>query len=182
VTQVWTRTPRVVVGFDDSSAARWALAWAVGEARLRELPMLVVHAIPPDHAAARATGVPGLPAVDDVATLQRGCSAAIAKLLAEMTGPSGPEATATCRYGHPGVLLTELSHDGDLLVIGQGRRGLWSRLLRGSTQGYCVRHARSTLVVVPVPSFSVTSSPADAVEAAPPPHGRPKRSPRRSGP
>jgi nucleotide-binding universal stress UspA family protein len=178
VTQVWTRTPRIVVGFDDSPAARWALAWAVGEARLRGLPLLVAHVIPPDSGGARATGVPGVayvPAVDDLATLRRGCSVAIAKQLAEMIGPAGPEATVTCPYGHPGAMLTELAHDGDLLVIGHGRRGLLSRLTRGSTRGYCARHARATLVVVPAPSFSGVSSPADAMETAPP-RGRARRS------
>lgn len=183
MTQVWRKTPRVVVGFDDSPAARWALAWAVGEARLRDLPLLVVHVIAPDQAMVRATSVPGVPAVDDMGTLRRQCYVAITKHLAEVTGPSGPDVTTTCPYGHPGAMLTELAHDGDLLVIGQGRRGLVSRLLRGSTQGYCARHARATLVVVPVPSGVAVSSPADALEAAPPsPHGRAKRSPRRSGP
>ncbi|HEX6472122.1 MAG TPA: universal stress protein [Streptosporangiaceae bacterium] len=176
--QIWTKTPRVIVGFDDSPAARWALAWAVGEARLRDLPLLVAHVIQPDREGVRAPalpGVPAVPAVDDLAGIQRGSSVAIARLLAEMTGPAGPEATATCPYGHAGAVLTELAHDGDLLVIGQGRRRLLSRLLRGSTQGYCARHARATLVVVPAPSFAELSSPADALEAAPP-RGRTKRS------
>src|SRR3954471_18309178 len=39
--------PRVVVGIDDSSAARAALAWAVDEAILRRAELHIVHACQP---------------------------------------------------------------------------------------------------------------------------------------
>jgi nucleotide-binding universal stress UspA family protein len=149
--QIWTKTPRVVVGVNDTPAARWALAWAIGEARLRELPLLVVHAIPPAEAGIQAAGVP-LPS--DVATLQRECAVALCEMLADTTIPLDLKVTTTCPYGYPGETLTRLTHDGDLLVIGRGERGLLSRLLAGSVRGYCARYARATLVTVPVPSFS----------------------------
>ncbi|HEU5158412.1 MAG TPA: universal stress protein [Streptosporangiaceae bacterium] len=149
--QAWTHTPRVVVGVDDSPAARWALAWAVGEARLRDLPLLVVHAIAPAGAGIRAPGIP-LPA--DVATLQRECAVELCRLLADMTIPPGLQVATKCPYGYPGETLTRLTHDGDLLVIGRSGRGLLSRLLTGSVHGYCARYTRATLVVVPPPSFT----------------------------
>ncbi len=151
MTQTWTKTPRVVVGVDDSPAAPWALAWAAGEARLRGLPLLVVHVIPPAGAGLPATGI-NLPA--DVATLQRESAVAICRLLTDMTIPPDLGVTTHCPYGYPGETLTRLTHDGDLLVIGHSGRGPLSRLLTGSVQGYCARHTRATLVVVPVPSFA----------------------------
>jgi nucleotide-binding universal stress UspA family protein len=151
VTRIWTKTPRVVVGIDESPVARWALAWAVGEARLRDLPLLVVHAIPPAGAGVRAPGIP-LPA--EVATLQHECAVALCGLLAESSVPPDLEVTTKCPYGYPGETLTRLTHDGDLLVIGQSGRGLLARLLMGSVQAYCARHSSATLVVVPAPSFS----------------------------
>ena len=178
--QVWTKTPRVVVGVDDTPAARWALAWAIGEARLRELPLLVVHAIPPAEAGIRAAGVP-LPA--DVATLQRECALVLCEMLADMTIPPDLEVTTTCPYGYPGETLTRLTHDGDLLVIGRSERGLLSRLLSGSVRGYCARYALAPLVVVPVPSFSSLDDACDDVAAQRRPRinrpARPKRQPRR---
>lgn len=176
--QIWTKTPRVVVGVDDTPAARWALAWAVGEARLRELPLLVVHAIAPAAAGIRAAGVP-LPA--DVATLQRECAVALCEMLADMTIPPDLEVTTTCPYGYPGETLTRLTHDGDLLVVGRSGRGLLSRLLSGSVHGYCARYARATLVVVPVPSFSSLEDALDDVPAhRRPPIDRPARPKRQS--
>jgi nucleotide-binding universal stress UspA family protein len=184
--QIWTMTPRVVVGVDDTSAARWALAWAVGEARLRELPLLVVHAIPPAEAGLQAAGLP-LPA--DVATLQRECAVALCEMLADMTIPPDLEVTTVCPYGYPGETLTRLTHDGDLLVIGRGERGLLSRMLTASVRGYCARYAAATLVVVPVPSLDSLD---DVLEDTPRPRrhraagplrtSRTKRQPRRAQP
>jgi nucleotide-binding universal stress UspA family protein len=184
--QIWTKTPRVVVGVDDTQAARWALAWAIGEARLRGLPLLVAHAIPPAEAGMRAAGVP-LPS--DVATLQRECAVALCEILADVDMPTDLEITTTCPYGYPGEALTRLAHDGDLLVIGRGGRSLLSRLLTGSVRGYCARYAQATLVVVPVPSFASLD---DVLEDMPAQRrqdtgrasraGRPKRQPRRSQP
>ncbi|HZB28818.1 MAG TPA: universal stress protein [Streptosporangiaceae bacterium] len=149
--QRWTRTPRVVVGVDDSPAARWALAWAIGEARLRDLPLLMVHAIPPAEAGIRSAGIP-MPG--DVATLQRECAVALCEMLADMTVPTDLEVITACPYGYPAETLTRLTHDGDLLVIGRSGRGRLSRMLTGSVGGYCARHSPATLVVVPVPSFT----------------------------
>jgi nucleotide-binding universal stress UspA family protein len=179
--QIWTKTPRVVVGVDDTPAARWALAWAIGEARLRELPLLVVHAIPPAEAGMRATGVP-LPS--DVATLQRECEVALCEMLADMAVSPDLEVTAACPYGYPGEALTRHTHDGDLLVIGRSGRGRLSRLLTGSVRGYCARYARATLVVVPVPSFASLDDALDDAPAQRRPRlrgmARTKRQPRRS--
>lgn len=148
--RIWTKTPRVVVGVDDSQGARWALAWAVGEARLRGLPLLVVHAVRPPRAGYWAGNVP---VPSDVATLRRECTTAVRSLLAEMTIPPDMEVTTTCPYGHPGAALTRLAGEGDLLVIGRGARGLLSHLITGSVQRHCARRARATLVVVPTPSL-----------------------------
>lgn len=178
--QIWTRTPRVVVGVDDTTAARWALAWAVGEARLRELPLLVVHAIPPAEAGMRAAGVP-MPS--EVATLQRECSVALCEALAELTVPPDLDITTACPYGYPGETLTRLTHDGDLLVIGRGGRGPLSRLLTGSVRGYCARHAQATLIVVPVPALDSLDDVLDNAPARRRPRlnltARAKRPPRR---
>jgi nucleotide-binding universal stress UspA family protein len=151
-----TKTPRVVVGVDDSPAARWALAWAVAQARQHGLPLHIVHVIRPPRAGYWVTGIP-IPS--DVATLQQECIIALRALLSHMAIPPETEVTITCPSGHPGQILTRLAREGDLLVIGHSPRGRLSRMITRSVQGYCVRHAQASVVTISAP-------PLPALEAA----------------
>lgn len=143
--------PRVVVGVDDSPTARWALAWAIGEARLRGLPLLVAHVSPFPQYAARAAGIP-LPR--DYADVKAEGAAMISALLEDVAGgtPDGVRLVAMSLVGEPGETLVRLARDGDILVIGRGDRGLLSRLLNPSAHRYCARHARTTVVCVRPPA------------------------------
>jgi nucleotide-binding universal stress UspA family protein len=52
--------------------------------------------------------------------------------------------------GDAGQALTEVAaEEGDVLVIGAGRRGLLQRLLGCKVSRYCLAHARCPLVAVP---------------------------------
>ncbi|MFI0481174.1 universal stress protein [Actinomadura sp. 9N215] len=143
--------PRVVVGVDDSAGARCALSWAIGEARLRRLPLLVAHAAPlPPHVS--AAGQLGC----GITEALRGSGAElIARLLAEVSDgpPDGVEMTALALVGEPGATLVRLAGDDDILVIGHGTRSPFSRLLRPSVRLHCARRARATLVCVRPPAF-----------------------------
>ena len=143
--------PRVVVGVDDSAGGRCALSWAIGEARLRRLPLLVAHAAPlPPHVS--AAGQLGCGITDAL----RGSGAElIARLLAEVCDgpPEGVDMTALALVGEPGATLVRLAGDDDILVVGHGSRGPFSRLLRPSVRLHCARRARATLVCVRPPTF-----------------------------
>ncbi|TDD81773.1 universal stress protein [Actinomadura darangshiensis] len=143
--------PRVVVGVDDSAGARCALSWAVGEARLRRLPLLVAHAAPlPPHVS--AAGQLGC----GITEALRGSGAElIARLLQEVCGgpPDGVDMSALALVGEPGATLVRLAGDDDILVVGRGTRGPFSRLLRPSVRLHCARRARATLVCVRPPAF-----------------------------
>ena len=52
-------------------------------------------------------------------------------------GPVGP------------VLVRVAERDNDMLVLGQSRHGMLHRALHGSPTHYCVRHARSSVILVP---------------------------------
>ena len=147
--------PRVVVGVDDSPVARWALAWAIGEARLRDMPLLVAHVAAFPQYASRAAGVP-LPR--DYADVKAEGAAVISALLEEVAGgaPSGVRMIAMSLVGEPGETLVRLARDGDILVVGRGDRGLFSRLLTPSAHRYCQRHARTTVVCVRPPATEST--------------------------
>jgi nucleotide-binding universal stress UspA family protein len=47
------------------------------------------------------------------------------------------------------VLVHTASRDGDLLVIGTGRRGTVARLTGGRVSRYCLAHARCPVVAIP---------------------------------
>jgi nucleotide-binding universal stress UspA family protein len=52
--------------------------------------------------------------------------------------------------GEPGpVLVTEASEDGDVLVIGAGRRGRAGRAMSCRVSRYCLAHAACPIVAVP---------------------------------
>jgi nucleotide-binding universal stress UspA family protein len=51
--------------------------------------------------------------------------------------------------GEPGPVLTDGTGEGDLLVIGTGRRGLVKRALHRSTGRYVLAHARCPVLAVP---------------------------------
>ncbi|GLZ03175.1 hypothetical protein Acsp03_06420 [Actinomadura sp. NBRC 104412] len=143
--------PRVVVGVDDSAGARCALSWAIGEARLRGLPLVVVHAAPlPPHVS--AAGQLGC----GVTEALRGAGAElIARLLDEVAGgtPHGLELTALALVGEPGATLVRLARENDILVVGRGERRLLSRLLRPSVRLHCARRAKATFVCVRPPAL-----------------------------
>jgi nucleotide-binding universal stress UspA family protein len=141
----------VVVGVDDSAGARCALSWAIGEARLRGLPLMVVHAAPlPPHVS--AAGQLGC----GVTEALRGAGAElIARLLDDVAGgaPHGLDMTALALVGEPGATLVRLARETDILVVGRGERGLLSRLLRPSVRLHCARRAKATFVCVRPPAM-----------------------------
>ncbi|MEU4331928.1 universal stress protein [Nonomuraea dietziae] len=145
--------PRVIVGVDDSPASRWALAWAVGAARLWGMALVAVHVSrAPVHPFPEA-----LPYTHAIRQFEEARSVElIHDLFDDMAGgtPSDLTTASLARLGEPGPLLVELARPGDLLVVGRGRRGGLDRLLLPSTRRYCIRHARCTLVIVPTPPAS----------------------------
>ncbi|WP_169514774.1 universal stress protein [Actinomadura atramentaria] len=140
--------PRVVVGVDDSAGARCALAWAVGEARLRRLPLLVVHAAPlPPHVSAAGQLGGGV-----TEALRAAGAELIDRLLAEVAAEDVRH-DALALVGEPGSVLVRLTREDDILVVGRGDRGALSRLLRPSVRLHCARRARATLVCVRPPAL-----------------------------
>ncbi|MGV9386904.1 universal stress protein [Nonomuraea sp. NPDC003707] len=145
--QVLPAGPRIVVGVDDSPASRWALAWAVAEARLRGVPLLAVHVsrVPPV--------APETPAYDHGALADEEARSLelIGSLFDDIAGgtPGDLQVVGVTRLGEPWHHLVELARPGDLLVLGRGARRRLSRLLLASTRRCCTRYTRTTVVIVP---------------------------------
>lgn len=142
---------RVIVGVDDSPGARWALAWAIGEARLRRDPLLIVHvgSLPRMSPTAAERLDPQV-----IAGLRGAGAQLIARLLDEVSGgpPPGIMTSAISLVGDAGSALVRVVRPSDLLVVGRSTRGWMSRISRPSVQHYCSRHATATLTCVQPPT------------------------------
>ncbi|WP_214317656.1 universal stress protein [Nonomuraea sediminis] len=142
--------PRVVVGLDDSPASRWALAWAIGEARLRRMPLLAVHV-----SRAPVCTVPEALPLDYPARLEEAAKSRdlIDSLFVDVAGgiPGDVHVVRMGLLGEPWQHLVELARPGDLLVLGRGARRGWIRLVLTSTRRRCARHANATMIIVSSP-------------------------------
>jgi nucleotide-binding universal stress UspA family protein len=136
----------IVVGVDGSPPSRYALAWALEEARRRKARLVVIHAwwampqlgetgidvfaMPPDEAARLAlerfvADAVGLPPATDVEMELR-----------PVQGVTASEA------------LVAASRGAELLVVGSRGLGGFSGLLLGSVSQQCAHHAECPLVIV----------------------------------
>ncbi|MEV4301717.1 MULTISPECIES: universal stress protein [unclassified Nonomuraea] len=142
---------RLIVGVDESPASRWALAWAIGAARLHRMALVAVH-------VSRAPVHPFPEALPVQHAIRQGeesrCAEVIAGVFEDVAGgvPDDLRVATLSKVGDPGYHLVDLAREGDLLVLGRGRRRLLSRILLPSTSMYCARHAKTTVVIVQQPS------------------------------
>jgi nucleotide-binding universal stress UspA family protein len=140
---------RIVVGVHGSLGSLQALRWAAGEARERDVPLVPVIAwIPPGgDLAERSHPSPYLRRVwreTAAAQLDRAFDDGLGGL------PGDVCVQPRVERGDPGSVLVDVADaDGDLLVIGTGRRNPVGRALRRSTGRYCLAHARCPVLAVP---------------------------------
>lgn len=125
----------VIVGADGSLAATAAVRWAVREARMRGVPLAVVHVAGHDDDDAQDQ--------DDGAVLAGAVDVAV-----EEAGGDGPEISSAHVTGHPVATLTELSRTATMVVL--GRHGDVPRMQRmlGSVCTGVLHHARCPVAVV----------------------------------
>jgi nucleotide-binding universal stress UspA family protein len=162
----------IVVGVDDSSGARKALAWAVTEAKLRGAALRVVHVQKPEEFTAPLyfpsqhalptdpTGSVGEPSSVELASVlqaqervREAARGRAAQLIEELLGEveaAGVDVQPTAvQERHPADALVELSSDADLLVVGSRGRGGFHGLVLGSVTHALLLHATCPVVVVP---------------------------------
>ena len=133
----------VLCGVDGSPDSRSALRLAADEAALRDLPLLVVHAVYWDLAGIDLIRpAPG--------ELHQWGQRLVDRTVAEVLAPSGHlSVEARTVDGHPGEVLGDLSGDAELLVVGTRGHSAVGAALLGSVSGYCLRRADCPVAVVP---------------------------------
>lgn len=132
----------VVVGIDGSDRCRLALKWAADEARRRGSTLKVMYAQlhPPEHPPAwyepgDSEGSPGQAVVDDAVGL---VATRHPSLTVQGEVVEWPAA----------LVLTSVSRDADLLVVGARGLGGFKELLLGSVSDQCVQYAHCPVAVV----------------------------------
>jgi nucleotide-binding universal stress UspA family protein len=138
----------VIVGYDGSSTADVALAWALDYARHCDARVRVIRgwtmATAPRPASMTRGYVPPLEEFED-AVRQR-LRADVEAVVAERG--AGIEVDCDCVRGAVANGLIAASRDADLLVVGARGRGGFRGLALGSVSEQCVRHAGCPVVVV----------------------------------
>lgn len=134
----------VIVGIDGSDTSIEALRFAAAEARLRQVPLKVVHAwMVPVMATPMVGAVPAPEPFERQArdTLERSLTAVGGEL-------EGVEVETVVEIGGAAEVVVEQASMHDLVVVGSRGRGGFAGLLLGSVSQQVVLHAPCPVVVV----------------------------------
>ena len=132
---------RVVVGVDGSDDAVRALAWAAGEARLRDATLVVVH----------AWSLPAiaLPYVTDATPIRDAAGELVEAALRGAGVDAATDDVQVCVVtGSPAAAVLEMAEHADLVVVGSRGRDGFRGLLLGSVSHQVATHASCPVVVV----------------------------------
>ncbi|WP_101851517.1 universal stress protein [Kocuria flava] len=136
---------RVVVGSDGSSQARAAMLEAAEEARLLDVPLTVVCAVPPVSGAVAwmPTAVDFEAMYDDVARALQGGVAWLKSWFPDL------EIGSELADGPPVQVLVDQTRRNRLVVVGTRGRGGFAGMLLGSTSQGVLHNAAGPVLIVP---------------------------------
>ena len=134
----------VIVGVDGSDESMDALQFAATEARLRRVPLRVVHAF-----TILATDLWAAGIVMDPEPFERNARQLVdGALTAVGSDLEGIEVEPIVELGEAVTVILEHSSNDDLIVVGSRGRGGFKGLLLGSVSQQVVLHAPCPVVVV----------------------------------
>ena len=141
----------IVVGVDGSEESRSALAWAVEEGRLRQAPVLAIHAWEVPMVPA-PTGLvpPSVEVVGDLTELREDAASLVEVMVREIAGDAADvEIRPLTVEDKPVNALLEAAerNDAQMIVVGSRGHGGFVSLLIGSTSDQVARHATCPVVI-----------------------------------
>jgi nucleotide-binding universal stress UspA family protein len=160
----------IVVGVDGSPGSAAALRWGLAEARLRAMPLRIVHAYQTPQLSVGDIGVGGpgvaFPAAgaDDTERLRAAAEAAGRRIIEQTLervddqATEGVDVKQELIQGPAASVLIEAARDADLLVVGSRGHGGFVGLLLGSVSQQVAQHPPCPVVILP---------PAEEDEAGP---------------
>jgi len=137
----------IVVGVDGSPASDAALAFALEEAKLRNLPLRIVCAseVPPIEYAGTAFA----PAPELNEEADNHADAVLAKAAASLGPDPGVHVETLAVHGHPTTVLADQARDATLLVVGTRGLGGLKSLVLGSVSTGLVHKCNGPLAIIP---------------------------------
>jgi nucleotide-binding universal stress UspA family protein len=141
---------QILVGVDGSPESRKALEWAGDEAVRHgsELVALTAYLAPPPPPSSFGT-VAFQGAINSSEAASEGAKQLLMEAIRDVLGEDPPvRVQPRIKQGNAAKLLTDLSEDADLLVVGTRGHGGFAELLLGSVSQNVVAHAKCTVVVV----------------------------------
>jgi nucleotide-binding universal stress UspA family protein len=138
----------IVVGIDDSPAARVAVQWAARDAEMRHIPLTLVHAVSPEVSSWLKTPAPAGVMHWQQDHGRRLVDAAI-KLVEEGAEHGGPARVHSEIFAAAAAsTLIDLSKDAEMVVTGAQGSGRWPGRLLGSVSSGLLRHAHCPVAVI----------------------------------
>jgi len=141
----------IVVGVDGSEESRAALDWAVEEGRLRQAPVLAIHAWEVPMVPA-PTGLvpPSVEAVGDLTELREDAASLVETMVRETAADAADvEIRPLTVEDKPVNALLDAAerNDAQMIVVGSRGHGGFVALLIGSTSDQIARHATCPVVI-----------------------------------
>jgi nucleotide-binding universal stress UspA family protein len=138
----------IVVGVDESPAAKVAVQWAARDAELRSIPLTLVHAISPEVATWPNVRLPA-----GLARWQRDHGRRLLddafKVVDEASQRGGPSEVHNQILPSAAVpTLVDLSKDAELLVTGCRGSGRWPGRLMGSVSSGLLHYAHCPVAII----------------------------------
>jgi nucleotide-binding universal stress UspA family protein len=138
----------IVVGIDDSPAARLAVQWAARDAELRKISLTLVHAISPEVSTLLRTPLPaglmrwqqdhGRRLVDEALKVVEQAS--------QRGGPAGVHSEILSSAAVP--TLVDLSKGAEMVVTGAQGSGRWPGRLLGTVSSGLLRYAHCPVAII----------------------------------
>ena len=141
----------IVVGVDGSEESRAALDWAVEEGRLRQAPVLAIHAWEVPMVPA-PTGLvpPSVEVVGDLTELREDAASLVETMVREIAADAADvEIRPLTVEDKPVRALLDAAerNDAQMIVVGSRGHGGFVSLLIGSTSDQVARHATCPVVI-----------------------------------
>jgi len=138
----------IVVGVDESAAAKVAVRWATRDAELHKIPLTLVHAISPEVAT-----WPNVQLPPGLARWQRDRGRRLVddafKVVEEASQRGGPAEIHTEILSSAAIpALVNLSKDAEMMVAGDQGSGRWPGRLLGSVSSRLLRYAHCPVAII----------------------------------
>ncbi|HTX00434.1 MAG TPA: universal stress protein [Acidimicrobiales bacterium] len=136
----------IVVGVDGSRSSKQALVWAARQSRLTGAKLRAVLAwwTPTSYGWASATP-------DSLLDYETEARSTLEAAVKDALGEPGSSVELEVIAGHPARVLTELSRDASLVVVGSRGHGGFVGLLLGSVGEHLTTHAHCPVAVIRQP-------------------------------